>query len=66
VVPPDTNIVMVDLPARIDAMTVVARAREAGVLVTAWSATRVRCVLHLDVDDAALAAAVAALQGVLR
>ena len=66
VVPPDTNIVMVDLPPRLDSATVVARAREAGVLVTGWSATRVRCVLHLDVDDAALAVAVTALQGVLR
>lgn len=66
VVSPDTNIVMVDLPRRLDAFAVVARAREAGVLVTPWNATRIRAVLHLDVDDAALATATAGLQEVLR
>ncbi|MBX3175068.1 MAG: aminotransferase class I/II-fold pyridoxal phosphate-dependent enzyme [Gemmatimonadaceae bacterium] len=66
VVTPDTNIVMVDLPSRHTAFDVVTRAREAGVLVTPWSATRIRAVLHLDVDDAALATALARLQEVLR
>ncbi len=66
VVSPDSNIVMIDLPSRLTSDRVVARAREAGVFVTDWSATRVRCVLHLDIDDAALASAVAILQGVLR
>lgn len=66
VVTPDTNIVMVDLPNRLDAFTVTARAREAGVLVSPWNATRVRAVLHLDIDDAACATAVARLQEVLR
>lgn len=66
VVPPDTNIVMMDLPPRLSAPAVVARAREAGVLVTPWNATRVRAVLHLDIDDAACADAVARLQEVLR
>ena len=66
VVPPDTNIVMVDLPPRLDASTVAGRAREAGVLVSPWSATRIRAVLHLDIDDAACATAVARLQEVLR
>ncbi|HUF25458.1 MAG TPA: threonine aldolase family protein [Gemmatimonadaceae bacterium] len=50
VVPPDTNIVMVDLPEGIAAPALVARAAEAGVLVTAWSASRIRAVTHLDVD----------------
>lgn len=66
VVPPDTNIVMIELPERLDGTKAVARAREAGVLVSQWNATRLRCVLHLDVDDAALATAVARLQEVLR
>lgn len=66
VVKPDSNIVMVDLPPRLDSTQVTARAREAGVLVTPWSATRVRAVLHLDVDDAACATAVARLQEVLQ
>ena len=50
VVPPDTNIVMVDLPPGAPAPALVARAAEAGVLVTPWSATRIRAVTHLDVD----------------
>ena len=50
VVAPDTNIVMVDLPAGVTAPALVARAAEAGVLVTPWSATRIRAVTHLDVD----------------
>jgi threonine aldolase len=48
VVPPDTNIVMIDLPARLDASTVVAKAKDGGVLVSAWHARRVRVVCHLD------------------
>ncbi|HEY3287364.1 MAG TPA: GntG family PLP-dependent aldolase [Gemmatimonadaceae bacterium] len=52
VVPPDTNIVMVDLPARLDAGVVTARAKELGVLVSAWHAKRVRIVLHLDASAA--------------
>ena len=54
VVSPDTNIVMVDLPERVDAGTVVRRAADAGVLITPWSATRVRAVTHLDVSRAAV------------
>ena len=50
VVPPDTNIVMVDLPPQALAPVLVARAAEAGVLVTPWSASRIRMVTHLDVD----------------
>ena len=53
VVPPDTNIVMIDLLDGQSSMTVLERARADGVLVTSWNATRVRCVLHLDIDDAA-------------
>ena len=51
VVPPDTNIVMVDLLSGQSSGAVVEKARTGGVLATPWSATRVRCVLHLDVGD---------------
>jgi threonine aldolase len=51
VVPPDTNIVMVDLPAGVDAFDLVRRAADAGVLVTPWTPTRLRAVTHLDVGD---------------
>jgi threonine aldolase len=50
VVAPETNIVMVDLPAGVDAPSLVARAREAGVLLTVWTPSRVRAVTHLDVS----------------
>jgi threonine aldolase len=66
VVKPDTNIVMVELPPRLQAGTVLSRAREAGVLIGQWNATRIRAVLHLDVDDAACATAVARLQEILQ
>ena len=50
VVPPDSNIVMVDLPPGQDAFALVAEAARCGVLISPWSATRVRAVFHLDVD----------------
>jgi threonine aldolase len=53
VVPPDTNIVMIDLPPSTDAFSLVATAEKAGVLLTPWSRTRVRVVFHLDADAAA-------------
>jgi threonine aldolase len=61
VVPPDTNIVMIDLLDGQTADQVIARAKAGGVLVTDWHPTRVRCVMHLDVDDAALRRASAVL-----
>ena len=54
VVHPDTNIVMVDLPATIAAGDLVRRAADDGVLITPWSNSRVRAVTHLDVDRAAV------------
>jgi threonine aldolase len=54
VVAPDTNIVMVDLPAGTTSAGVTARAAEQGVRITPWSATRIRAVTHLDVDLAAV------------
>jgi threonine aldolase len=49
VVPPDTNIVMVDLPPRTTATDVARRAAECGLLVSVWTASRIRVVTHLDV-----------------
>ena len=57
VVPPDTNIVMIDLPAGVAATDVSARCSAEGVRITPWSATRVRAVTHLDVDAAMVRAA---------
>ena len=50
--PPDTNIVMLDLPAGVDAMTIVEAARAQDVLIAPWSKTRIRAVFHLEIDDA--------------
>ncbi len=60
VVPPDTNILMVDLPAGRSVPTLVEALRTQQVLVAEWSATRIRMVTHLDVsaDDAASAGAI--------
>ena len=47
VVSPDTNIVMIDLPRPV-ADDVARRATQLGVMVSAWSQSRVRAVTHLD------------------
>jgi len=52
VVPPDTNIVMLDLPPGRDTAEVAAAARKEGVFLNTWTATRIRAVFHLDVADA--------------
>ena len=65
VIPPDTNIVMVDLPEGQLSTKVVEKARKDGVLAYSWSDTRVRCVLHLDVDDAAVEVAIDVLSAAL-
>lgn len=65
VVPPDTNIVMIDLPAGRESGAVVAAAARAGVLLTPWSVSRIRAVFHLDVDDAMTSAAGDALATLL-
>lgn len=54
VVPPDTNIVMLDLPHAC-ADEIVREARTIGVRCSAWSPTRLRFVTHRDVDGHALA-----------
>jgi threonine aldolase len=51
VVPPDTNIVMIDLPAQTTSGAVVAASKEAGVLISPWTGSRVRAVAHLDADS---------------
>ncbi|MFL5575832.1 MAG: threonine aldolase family protein [Gemmatimonadaceae bacterium] len=65
VVPPDTNIVMVDLPAGVSAFDLVRRAAERGVLVTPWSPTRIRAVTHLDATGEDVATAGNALAELL-
>jgi threonine aldolase len=52
VVPPDTNIIMVDLPARLDAVRVTQAAAARGVRFGAWTSARLRAVTHLDVTRA--------------
>ncbi|HEU4629489.1 MAG TPA: GntG family PLP-dependent aldolase [Gemmatimonadaceae bacterium] len=52
VVPPDTNILMIDLPAGRDSAAVARAAAEQGVLVSVWSPTRLRAVTHLDASRA--------------
>jgi threonine aldolase len=48
VVPPDTNIVMVDLSPGTDAAELEERCLSRGVRIAAWNRTRVRLVTHLD------------------
>ena len=54
IVAPETNIVMIDLPAGVGSADVVERARKGGVLISEWNPTRVRGVAHLDVDAGAM------------
>lgn len=58
VVPPETNIVMVDLAPGLDAATVARKVAAEGVLVGVWSPSRLRAVHHMDVgeEEARLAA----------
>jgi threonine aldolase len=62
VVPPESNIVMIELPATgPEAAAVVARLATAGILVSPFGAYRLRAVTHLDVDEAAIRRAAQAL-----
>jgi threonine aldolase len=65
VVPPDTNIVMLDLAGGMAAATVVAAAAEHGVAVAEWSDSRIRMVTHLDVSADACRRAGAVLREIL-
>lgn len=63
VVPPETNIVMIDVVrSDLDADTIVARAKEHGVLLTAFTPRRVRATTHLDIDDDGIERAVRVLK----
>ncbi len=66
VIAPDTNIVMVDLPAGITSSQVAAATRERGVRVSAWLPQRMRCVTHLDASAAAVESAAVIIRDVLR
>jgi threonine aldolase len=62
VVPPETNIVMVDLEPGLDAATVARKVAAEGVLVGVWTPSRIRVVHHLDVtEDESRSAALALL-----
>ncbi len=50
VVSPDTNIVMIDVTPRHSVPAIVEEAKRRGVLISEWSATRIRLVTHLDVS----------------
>ncbi|MGH7711902.1 MAG: threonine aldolase family protein [Gemmatimonadaceae bacterium] len=52
VVPPETNIVMIDLAPGLVALDVARRAAEKGVLLSVWSPSRLRTVWHYDVSAA--------------
>ena len=65
VVPPDSNIVMIDLSDGVSSGAVVARARQNGVLISEWHPTRVRAVAHLDVDAAAMTRAAAVVRAAI-
>jgi threonine aldolase len=57
VVPPETNIVMIDLAPGMVATDVARRAAEKGVLMSVWTPSRLRTVWHLDVSAADAASA---------
>ncbi|GAB2940747.1 GntG family PLP-dependent aldolase [Micromonospora polyrhachis] len=62
-----TNIVPLDLTkCALDAPTLAARARAAGVLVSVLGPRTARLVTHLDLDDAAIDRAVGVLTGIFR
>jgi threonine aldolase len=65
VVPPDTNIVMIDLPEQKPAAEVARAAMERGLLVSVWTASRVRVVTHLDASEADVDEAARIMRAVL-
>lgn len=65
VVPPDSNIVMIDLDEGVSSAAVVARAEEGGVRISEWNPTRVRAVAHLDVAAAAMTRAAAVVRAAI-
>ena len=65
VVPPDTNIVMIDLPERTTAPDVARQVANRGLLVSVWTPTRIRTVTHLDVSASEIDEAAAIIGDVL-
>jgi threonine aldolase len=65
VVPPDTNIVMIDLPVGVTSDALVKAVRAEDVLISPWHASRVRAVAHLDADAAAVARAADVVRGAI-
>ncbi len=66
VIRPETNIIMLEiLRDDLDAAAVVERLEAEGVLVTVFTRTRVRAVTHLDIDNAAIEEAAAAVRAVV-
>jgi threonine aldolase len=65
IVPPDTNIVMVDLAEGDSAARVAAAAAKEGVRVSQWSPTRIRMVTHLDVSAEDCERAVSVIRRIL-
>lgn len=66
VVPPDTNIVMLDLPSGVDAFAIVEATAKHDVLLTPWSRSRIRAVTHLDADATAVLKAAEAVGAAMR
>ncbi|HEX6557935.1 MAG TPA: beta-eliminating lyase-related protein, partial [Longimicrobiales bacterium] len=67
VVTPETNIVMMDVARPgFNAEKIVAAMKERGVLLSAFTPTRIRAVTHLDVDRQAIETAASELREVLR
>ena len=64
-VSPDTNIVMVDVDAPLTAADVAREAAARGLLVSVWTASRIRVVTHLDVTAAEVDEAASILREVL-
>ncbi|HJR62867.1 MAG TPA: threonine aldolase family protein [Gemmatimonadaceae bacterium] len=65
VVPPHTNIVMIDLPEHPDAAVIADRIAERGVLMSPWTRTRLRAVTHLDVGPEEVSRAAAIVRAIL-
>ena len=65
VVKPDTNIVMLDLPSRLDANDIVRAAAAQDVFIGVWTKTRIRAVFHLDIDERGAVRAGEVVAGVL-
>lgn len=64
--PPETNIVVIELPPRLSGDAVIDRLREQGVWLVPFGPGLIRAVTHLDVDDEQIEYAAACLRDALR